>query len=54
MEIKYLAVKEKVQKHTVSKEYISTNLMIAYPMTKGLPPKIFNELVERMDILGIM
>ncbi|XP_052193791.1 secreted RxLR effector protein 161-like [Diospyros lotus] len=54
IEIKYLAVKEEVQKHTVSIEYISTNLMIANPMTKELPPKIFNEHVERMGILGNM
>ena len=54
MEIKYLAVKEEVQKHTVSIEYISTNLMIADPMIKGLPPKLFDEHVEKMGILGIM
>ena len=54
MEIKYLVIREEVQKHIVSIEYISTNFMIADPMTKGLPPKIFNEHVERMGIFGIM
>ena len=51
MEIKYLSVKEEVQKQRVSIEHISTNLMIANPLTKGLPPKTFNEHVERMGII---
>ena len=51
MEIKYFAVKEEVQKQRVSIEHISTNLMIANPLTKGLSPKAFNEHVERMGIL---
>ena len=51
MEIKYFAVKEEVQKQRVSIEHISTNLMIADPLTKGLSPKAFNEHVERMGIL---
>ena len=51
MEIKYFAVKEEVQKQRVSIEHISTNLMIADPLTKGLSPKAFNEHGERMGIL---
>ena len=51
MEIKYFAVKEEVQKQRVSIEHISTNLMIADPLTKGLSPKAFNEHVESMGIL---
>ena len=51
MKIKYFAVKEEVQKQRVSVEHISTNLMIADPLTKGLSPKAFNEHVERMGIL---
>ena len=51
MEIKYFAVKEEVQKQRVSIEHISTNLMIADPLTKGLSPKTFNEHVESMGIL---
>src|SRR5262249_10981328 len=50
MELKYFAVKEEVQKQRVSIEHISTNFMVADPLTKGLPPKTFNEHVERMGI----
>ena len=50
MELKYLVVKEEVQKQRGSFEHISTNLLIADPLTKGLPPKTFNEHVERMGI----
>jgi len=38
MKLKYFVVEEEVQKHRVSIEHISTNLMIADPLTKGLPP----------------
>ena len=41
MELKYFVVKEEVQKHRVSIEHISTDLMIADPLTKWLPPKTF-------------
>ena len=41
MELKYFAVKEEVQKHRVSIEHITTDLMIDDPLTKGLPPKTF-------------
>jgi hypothetical protein len=53
MELKYFAVKEEVQKHRVSIEHISTNLMIADPLTKGLPPKVFCGHVENMGIMAI-
>jgi len=48
MELKYFTVKEEVQKHRVSIEHISTNLMIADPLTKGLPPKVFTSHVVNM------
>ena len=51
MELKYFAVKEEVQKHRVSIDHISTELMIADPLTKGLPPKIFIRHVESMGIV---
>jgi len=38
MKLKYFVVEEEVQKHRVSIEHISTNLMIVDPLTKGLPP----------------
>ncbi|XP_070005611.1 secreted RxLR effector protein 161-like [Nicotiana sylvestris] len=36
MELKYFTVKEEVQKHRVSLEHIRTDIIIAYPLTKGL------------------
>nr|KYP40054.1 Retrovirus-related Pol polyprotein from transposon TNT 1-94 [Cajanus cajan] len=51
MELKYFAVKEEVQKYRVSIEHISTNLMIADPLTKGLPPKTFTGHVVNMGIM---
>ena len=46
MELKYLTVKEEVQNQRVSIEHISTQLVIADPLTKGLPPKTFKEHVN--------
>ncbi|RVW80008.1 Retrovirus-related Pol polyprotein from transposon TNT 1-94 [Vitis vinifera] len=39
IDFKFLVVKEKVQSLQVSIEHISTNFIIANPLTKGLPPK---------------
>ncbi|KAL6322453.1 hypothetical protein AAG906_008108 [Vitis piasezkii] len=50
MELKYFAVKEEVQKQRVSIEHINTELMVADPLTKGLPPKTFKEHVKRMGL----
>jgi len=52
MELKYLVVRERVQKQKVSIENISTTLMVADPLTKGLPPKTFKEHVIRMGLLS--
>ncbi|KAL2237853.1 UNVERIFIED_CONTAM: Retrovirus-related Pol polyprotein from transposon TNT 1-94 [Sesamum indicum] len=52
MELKYLLVKEEVQKHRVSIEHINMDLIVADPLTKGLPPKIFSGHVERMGIIA--
>lgn len=51
MELKYLAVKEEVQKQRVSTEHISIDLMVADPLTKGLPPKTFHNHVDRIGIM---
>jgi len=53
MKLKYFAVKEEVHKQRVSIEHISTNLMIADPLTKGLPSKTFIEHVKNMSIIVI-
>uniref|UniRef100_A0A2N9GAP2 Reverse transcriptase Ty1/copia-type domain-containing protein n=1 Tax=Fagus sylvatica TaxID=28930 RepID=A0A2N9GAP2_FAGSY len=50
MELKYLTLKEDVQKQRVSIEHISTQLMVADPLTKGLAPKTFKEHVNRMGL----
>ncbi|KAL3537274.1 hypothetical protein ACH5RR_000640 [Cinchona calisaya] len=50
MELKYLTVKEEVQKQRVSIEHIRTDLMIANPLTKGLQPKTFKEHLHRMGL----
>jgi len=49
--LKYLSVKEEVQKHKVFIEHIGTNLMITDSLTKGLPPKAFIGHVERMGVM---
>ncbi|KAL1216602.1 Retrovirus-related Pol polyprotein from transposon TNT 1-94 [Cardamine amara subsp. amara] len=51
MEIKYLSVKEEVQKHRVAIEHIRTDMMVADPLTKGLPPGIYIGHVEKMGIM---
>ena len=53
MKLKYFVVKEKVQKQRVLIEHISTNLMIADPLNKGLLPKTFIKHVESMGIIFI-
>ena len=37
IDIKYYVVKDKVQDHVISLEHISTEKMLADPLTKGLP-----------------
>ena len=43
--IKYLAVRERVKEKKVVIEYISTDMMIADPLTKGMPLKNFKDHV---------
>ena len=50
MELKYLIVKEDVQKQRVLIKHISTQLMVADPLTKGLAPKTFKEHVNGMGL----
>jgi len=52
MEVKYFAVKVEVQKRKMSIEHISTDLMIADTLTKGLPPKLYAGHVQNMDIMS--
>ena len=34
-------------------EHTSTNFMIADPLTKGVPPKVFHEHVARMGVVPL-
>ncbi|XP_074318039.1 uncharacterized protein LOC141654823 [Silene latifolia] len=52
MELKFLSVKEEVQKQRVSFEHIRTDNMVADPLTKGLSPKAFIGHVERMGVVS--
>ncbi|KOM46353.1 hypothetical protein LR48_Vigan07g005700 [Vigna angularis] len=51
MDLKYLSIKEEVHKRRVLIEQIGIDLMIADPLTKGLPPKTFIGHVESMSIM---
>ena len=50
MEVKYLTIKEKVQTGDVAVEHISTDDMIADPLTKGLRPCVFDRHVISMGL----
>lgn len=54
IDIKYLAIRERVKDKTVVVEHISTELMIADPLTKGMPPVKFRDHVDRMGLDSIM
>uniref|UniRef100_A0A2N9HJJ0 Reverse transcriptase Ty1/copia-type domain-containing protein n=1 Tax=Fagus sylvatica TaxID=28930 RepID=A0A2N9HJJ0_FAGSY len=54
MHIKYLVVKEKIQELQTSIVHIATEEMIADPLTKGLPPKVFKEHVTHMYSYGLV
>ncbi|GJW97700.1 retrovirus-related pol polyprotein from transposon TNT 1-94 [Tanacetum coccineum] len=50
MDIKFFIVKDEIQKQRVYLEHISTDLMIADPLTKGLPPNKFTQHVPRLGL----
>ena len=51
IDIKFLVVKERVQSGQISIEHIGTNSIIADPLTKGLPPKVFHEHTAHMGVI---
>lgn len=53
IDIKFLVVKERVQSGQLSIEHIGQNSMIADPLTKELPPKVFHEHVARMGFISV-
>ena len=50
IDIKFLVVKERIQNGQLSIEHIGTNSMIADPLTKGIPPKVFHKHVAHMGV----
>ena len=54
IDIKYLAIRERVKEKKVVIEHVSTELMIADPLTKGMPPFKFKDHVMNMGLGSIM
>ncbi|RVW28388.1 Retrovirus-related Pol polyprotein from transposon TNT 1-94 [Vitis vinifera] len=54
IDIKYLAIRERVKEKKVIIEHISTELMITDLLTKGMPPLKFNDHVVNMGLSSIM
>lgn len=52
IDIKYLVVKKHIKKHKVDIRHVGTELMIAYPMTKGLSAKQYKNHMARMRIVS--
>ena len=50
IDIKYLAIRERVKEKTVVIEHVSTELMITDPLTKGMPPLKFKDHVDRLGL----
>ena len=53
IDIKFLVVKEIVQSGQLSIEHIGTNSMVADPLTKRLPPKVFHEHTAHMGVVSL-
>ena len=51
IDIKYLAIRERVKENKVVIEHISTKLMIANPLTKGMLLRNFREHVTNMGLM---
>ena len=54
IDIKYLAIRERVKELKVVIEHISTELMIVDPLTKGMSPKYFKDHVVQMGLGSTM
>ena len=53
IDIKYLALNERVKANQVVIEHISTKEMLADPLTKGMHPKEFKDLVPRLGLKSL-
>ena len=54
IDINNLGIRERVKEKKVVIEHVSTELMIADPLTKGMPPKNFKDHVERMGLGSVL
>ena len=50
IDIKFYVVKEQVQDQIIYLEHLRTSKMLADPLTKGLPPKVFREHLAGMGL----
>ena len=50
IDIKFYVIKEHIQDHTISFEYMSTKKMLVDLLTKGLPPSVFREHLAGMGL----
>ena len=50
LDTKYLFVRERVEKKNLCIEHVSTNDILVDLMTKGLPPKVFEDHVLKMGL----
>ena len=50
IDIKFYVVMEQVQDQTIWLEHVKTIKMLADPLTKGLPPKVFREHLAGMGL----
>ena len=51
IDIKYRVVKERIQDQTIKIEHIRTKSMLADPLTKGLPPNLFQQHAKDMGLV---
>ncbi|KAL6347550.1 hypothetical protein AAG906_026075 [Vitis piasezkii] len=54
IDIKYLAIRERVKEKKVVIKHISTELMIIDTLTKGMPPLKFKDRVVNMGLSSLM
>ena len=54
IDIKYLVIRERVKEKKVIIEHISTKLMSANPLTKGMPLLKFKDHVVNMGLSSLM
>ena len=54
IDIKYLAIRERVKEKKVVIEHVSTKLMLADPLTNGFPSLRFKDHVGRMGLGSVM